>query len=1013
MYLHRLTLQAIGPYPDLVDIDFAALGASGVFLLEGPTGSGKSTIIDAVVYALYGKQASLESSDDRLYSQHAAAGTEPFVELVFETGAGVHRVRRTPPFDRPKQRGAGTTRQNSSAQLWRLADPGDAVGEALSARAQEVGAEVARIVGLDRAQFVQTVILPQGEFAKFLRSPGEDRRDLLQSIFGTEIYERTKDELVERRKVAAASVERADAAVRDALARFAQASGHDDADTDSAAALTDELVALSDAAETARVAAQTAAAAARATVADRERRTVALERRADLDRRSAVLRDSAERVTAARTRLDVAERSARVVGLLAGLDDAGRRLDGRRSARSALVERHSGVLAGFRAERVGAPTLDGLTDDAPVSPSIDALTERADRIRDGIAAARHLVPVEQSLPGRRAAYAESERTISALDARVSELDRLLAERPVGRADLMTASRTAREQAGDVGAAERAVADAEAVGRTMLERDAAATALDSVAEALRSATTTARAALAAETALRERRLAGLAGELGAALVADEPCPVCGSLDHPHVAMPSGDHPTPEAIESAAQDRADADSALSAVSAEHAVARGVLERLITALDGATPESVLAGVESARERLGAARAAAALVASTEAALVSFDAETRTIDADRADVVARVAGLRAAADAEQRAIAADAAAVSTATHELAELGAQEPSSLGLLVPSLDRDAVALTELATAERAVLIGEQDVADRTSELDRVVAELGFADAAAARAGALDPETATSLRAQVVAADRESTLVQAGFAEPDVVAAADDSADAIGLEAARVASAAADDALEAATGAAATSAGIAAATRACLAELDRAVAARESTSAESRAVVRLANIATAVPADNPTGITLGSYVLMRRFEDVLAAANSRLGGMLGGRFSLETSSEREAGARKTGLALAVRDHTTDRTRDPRSLSGGETFTASLCLALGLADVVQAEAGGVELGTLFVDEGFGTLDPETLDDVIGQLGRLTAGGRQVGIVSHVEELKQRIPDRIEVRRTAAGGSVVRTTV
>ena len=113
MYLHRLELRAVGPYPDLVSIDFASLAASGVFLLEGPTGSGKSTIIDAVVYALYGGLAGSDASTDRLHSQHADPRVEPFVDLVFETSAGVYRVRRTPPYDRPKQRGTGTIRQQS------------------------------------------------------------------------------------------------------------------------------------------------------------------------------------------------------------------------------------------------------------------------------------------------------------------------------------------------------------------------------------------------------------------------------------------------------------------------------------------------------------------------------------------------------------------------------------------------------------------------------------------------------------------------------------------------------------------------------------------------------------------------------------------------------------------------------------------------------------------------------------------------------------------------------------
>jgi len=204
MYLHRLELRAIGPYPDLVSIDFAALAASGVFLLEGPTGSGKSTIIDAVVFALYGGLAGTDVSTDRLHSQHADPAVEPFVELVFETGAGVFRVRRTPQHDRPKQRGTGTVKQQASAQLTRLASPTDPAGEPVSARAQEVGAEITRIIGLDRAQFLQTVVLPQGEFAKFLKSPGEDRRRLLQSLFGTEVYDRTADELATRRRAAAA-----------------------------------------------------------------------------------------------------------------------------------------------------------------------------------------------------------------------------------------------------------------------------------------------------------------------------------------------------------------------------------------------------------------------------------------------------------------------------------------------------------------------------------------------------------------------------------------------------------------------------------------------------------------------------------------------------------------------------------------------------------------------------------------------------------------------------------------
>jgi exonuclease SbcC len=172
--------------------------------------------------------------------------------------------------------------------------------------------------------------------------------------------------------------------------------------------------------------------------------------------------------------------------------------------------------------------------------------------------------------------------------------------------------------------------------------------------------------------------------------------------------------------------------------------------------------------------------------------------------------------------------------------------------------------------------------------------------------------------------------------------------------------------------------------------------------------MAALAAAAGGDNARALTLATYVLVRRFEDVVAAANERLAVMSDGRFELERSEEREdVRTRKQGLAMRVLDHQTETARDPRTLSGGETFYVSLCLALGMADVVTAEAGGIDLGTLFVDEGFGSLDPHTLDAVLAELGRLRAGGRVVGVVSHVEALKSSIAERVEVRRLPDGSS------
>jgi exonuclease SbcC len=178
------------------------------------------------------------------------------------------------------------------------------------------------------------------------------------------------------------------------------------------------------------------------------------------------------------------------------------------------------------------------------------------------------------------------------------------------------------------------------------------------------------------------------------------------------------------------------------------------------------------------------------------------------------------------------------------------------------------------------------------------------------------------------------------------------------------------------------------------------------ADTAAVIRTANLVAAATSDNARAMTLPTYVLLERFKAVVAAANERLSQVSDGRYVLEHVEERDAG-RRSGLGLLVRDTHTEQSRDPRTLSGGETFYCSLALALGLADVVTAEAGGIDLGTLFVDEGFATLDPDTLEQVLGVLSGLRSGGRVVGIVSHVPELNERISERVVVRRNADGSS------
>ena len=268
---------------------------------------------------------------------------------------------------------------------------------------------------------------------------------------------------------------------------------------------------------------------------------------------------------------------------------------------------------------------------------------------------------------------------------------------------------------------------------------------------------------------------------------------------------------------------------------------------------------------------------------------------------------------------------------------------------------------------------------------------------------------TLSASVHAAATARERVRMGLEDPQIAALSGQEEDR--LEAATAELAQADTAARQAASTQARAAESHEHLRRAVDGVEQAATAYEEAAGSSADLIRVANLAR---GENEAGTPLATWVLQARFEEVLVFANERLSQMSSGRYELirvaeETSQRR----RRKGLGLAVVDHLGDeRTRDPRTLSGGETFYVSLSLALALADVVSAESGGVSLETLFIDEGFGTLDADTLQAVMAQIDHLRAGGRTVGIVSHVAELRDQIAERIAVRRVASGGSTLRVT-
>ncbi|MEN1974794.1 SMC family ATPase [Cellulomonas olei] len=1038
MRLHTLTLQAVGPFAGRHTVDFAALSAGGLFLLEGPTGAGKSTVIDAVVFALYGKVASAAASEDRLRSAFAAEDVETVVDLVLETGAGVYRVRRTPAYDRPKRRGSGTVRQQATVKLWRLTAvpasgvPDDADGELLSTRLDEAGAELARVVGLDRAQFVQTMVLPQGEFAAFLRADPEQRRGLLQRIFGTEVYDRLQQRLQELGREASRAVADARARVQESAARFAGASGADDegvADLRTAAAedpaavsalvaeRLDVLRAGAAAAEEAARSAGRRAATVRAATDEAARRLRLVRRRTSLEVEQERLAAAAGRHAEDLQRLDRARRAAVVRPALRGLDEA--------RAASAGAEKELRAALDAAPEGLAPADTDVALADATLP---DSLATERDAGAAVVATLRRVVALEDGLPARRRELDRLRERQAAREQAIADADDVLAARPAEREALLVELDDATALAATEPARARDVADAEAVLAAVRDLRAAEGELAEATRQRAGAAAVAGVAVQEEARLRTARLEGFAGELAAGLTDGEPCPVCGAAEHPRPAPLGADHVREEDVAAAEERRRAAeadvrerDAAVVALTERCAALRERVGATTSLRDlAALQRHAEDEVGRRRTLLAEARAAAGTRDRLRDALADHDRVTEELRAGRSRLADELAEAAHALTRAQEELDRD-------TAEVAEARAGHPTVVArqgaeqARVDAADAVRDALARHAQARRVA-------ADREAELRLLLAEHGFVAAAgsAARPGSAAGATAEDVARAAVAASGDVAaveraveahrtavaLVEEGLRDPELADLGDEGPDALAIRLAELESALAE--------ALATADAAGAAHGSVRDRLDRAteaadrvtegVASLSAAERDAAPVLRMARLAGGTDADNAAALSLATYVLVRRFEDVVAAANERLREMSDGRYELERSDEREdVRSRRTGLAMRVVDHTTGSARDPRTLSGGETFYVSLCLALGMADVVTAEAGGVELGTLFIDEGFGTLDPHTLDAVLAELGRLRAGGRVVGVVSHVETLKQAVAERIEVRRRPDGSSTL----
>ncbi|MBC7723944.1 MAG: SMC family ATPase [Burkholderiaceae bacterium] len=1026
MRIRRLVITGFGPFKDRQEVDFGAFEADGLFLITGRTGAGKSSILDAMCFALYGSIPRFEGTQQKLRSDHCDTDDPTSVELEFTVDGTDYLVTRSPEYERPKARGAGTTLHRPTATL------AERVGDTwvgIAARPVDVAPEISRIVGLTREQFLQVILLAQNRFQDFLVAKNDDRQKVLRSLFGTHRFLDIETALVDRRKELDARL----GDVRQAIeqdAALTRVLGGDGADSELAAWGSGGGGPRSAAPDSTRPdlagppTAQWFGEVLSHLTSQRDS-SVVQAARADADATAA---DEAHRALESLRVLQV--RRATAIATAAELEERRPSIDDRRetvaaSRRAAAVmphlttarASHVALDVALTAEALAREVFAAATDTRlSLVPNPDSAAEAAeldvliDETASQLGALRSVLADEATLPERSAAIDSQRSLVGDLSEATQDLATRESELPrtIGvLGDRLSALRI--RSAADDHASER-------VDRIAAARESALLAVELEPNRMMALTAEAAASGVAAVAARrihtlmEQRLAGFAGELAVELRDGEPCTVCGSTKHPLPAPRSATVVTDKDIDVA---RTAEDDARGALQTARAVAADLTERLTTAraAAGDTVESLEASLDGARALLADAQAAEseAAVVSAELDAVRIDlagvtgrlAEARTAHDDAATLLATLLSDRAAVVSRVEASRGEFADVTTRCIALERLNAAAHALATAMACGLTR-----AESADAARRNLwtqLCAEGFAGRLEGAGLVDPEALPDASAAADAALLDSVTLTATVEAVRAFDSAADVVAATLADPEIAGALDDAVDLASSRAA----------LDAAR-----------------AERDRALSSRDSLEDRGTrlgvvvesAVLRLATsaalmeehrlvreLSSAVEGNEPNGkrMRLETYVLAARLEEIVAAANGRLRTMTGWRYTLEHDDSRQYQGARSGLGLVVRDEHSGRARATRSLSGGEMFLASLALALGLAEVVTNQAGGIRLDTLFIDEGFGSLDSDTLEVAMSTLDSLRSGGRTIGLISHVDAMKEQIDQKLRITVSSQGHS------
>jgi len=1004
----RLSMTAFGPYREVENIDFGELGPNRVFLIHGETGAGKTTVLDAMVFALYGDTSGGERSGRQMRCESASPGLATEVIFDFALGEREYRLRRRPAQETAALRGSGTVRRVAECVLWERTGVEDGEeGKLLGSRSREVDSLVRSLLGFSSDQFRQVVMLPQGRFRDLLAAGSDEREDILRQLFRTEEYAALEQRLAERAKKVKEDWNRLQAE-RGAVV---SAAGADD--DSHLAALFEQAARLHESAQRNFAAAEGRAEEARrrlqlAVAADGARRKLEQARQA-----CAELEDRAALMKAREERLAESARAERAQAAAVA----------RNGAREELSRAEEECLAAASELEAAAKT------EADSAVRLAAEQAREEERREARDAVKRLEDLQKTIAQWRAA-------VEACETAQTGLAEARADHECAASALILAG---EELEGATEAAARARHAAERLSGTEARLHQAKQIADLCLKLEDTRKNRARAEqmlrrTEQETERAERELArakqicdqtetawrlGRAATLAQSLIPGDPCPVCGSEEHPAPAGASADgcddaglETARQALDSAREAERRARERVNAMEREVDLARereaGLLHALADRRD-LSPEEAREFEQTCRlehergeaeaeelERLEAAAAEAfrrRKAAEERAAKALLGLQESTAVFERADD--RRGFLESSVPAEMRPPSALEASL-----EQAKTGIAQLEKAFVKVSDQHRDAREglvrwQTTAADAEKARLGAHQRLGLTEAAFADTLNGLGFADEAEWCAALLEEEQSRILAREL--SDYQDQLQQARGWLQQAEKEVQDLPPTVAVEPAKVscdeAEAELKRLLDVCSVAKAQLGKLHDATER-LADLD---ASAERIEAAFQTAGRLAEVANGQAGGDK--ISFQRWVLGVYLDEVLVAASRRLYRMSRGRYRLVRQRAADDGRRASGLDLAVFDEFSGSTRSAVTLSGGESFLAALSLALGLAQTVQERSGATRLETIFVDEGFGALDPDALELSIDALMDLQGDGRLVGVISHVPELRQVINARLEV--------------